>query len=300
MTSQTTGHEPRVSVVGLGQMGAGIARNLHSAGLLAGVSDIDGDAFSRCGLPDAVPCLPVDELIEASDVLLFATPSTRQVEEALGTCRLVEGFIVIDVTTSSPTDSRRVSESLEASGAHYLDAAMTGGAAGADAGTLTLMIGGDSTIFESCRPVFDAIAARTFLLGPVGSGHAMKLIHNMILHSAFLATCEGLKLAERAGLDVSEAVDVLNAGNARSFVTETRFPRDILSGTMNGRSTISNLEKDLGLAVAFGDALEAGIPYGKLTHALLARAVEDGQSQTDFSWLFPFYEGMVSELDRTT
>ncbi|MFV2033965.1 MAG: NAD-binding protein [Halocynthiibacter sp.] len=103
----------------------------------------------------------------------------------------------------------------------------------------------------------EAISGKIIHLGPAGSGHAMKLVHNMILHSNFLATCEGLRMAERAGLDVARAVEVLNAGNARSFVTEVRFPRDILSGTMNARSVVANLEKDLGLAVEFTSALGA-------------------------------------------
>ena len=156
-------------------------------------------------------------------------------------------------------------------------------AAGADAGTLTLMMGGAADVIARIAPVLDHISDQRFHLGAVGAGHTMKLVHNQILHSAFLGTCEGLTLAQKAGLDVAQAVDVLNAGNARSFVTEVRFPRDILGGVMNGRSQISNLEKDLGLARRFANALGGPSVYTDLTHDILRTAVDQGDAATDFT-----------------
>ena len=174
---------------------------------------------------------------------------------------------------------------------------MTGGAAGADAGTLTLMVGGEAEDVAACQPALEAISKVIFHLGPVGAGHAMKLVHNLILRTSFLATCEGLQLAKHAGIDVNGAVDVLNAGNARSFVTVTRFPRDILSGTMMVRSRIANLEKDLGLAVDFAAGVDARVPFGRMTSAVLAKALTSGHADTDFSWLFPFYDELVDRLE---
>jgi 3-hydroxyisobutyrate dehydrogenase len=163
---------------------------------------------------------------------------------------------------------------------------MTGGAAGADAGTLTLMAGGDGEVIERARPVLQTIAQRIFHVGPSGAGHALKLVHNMILHSVFLATCEGCRVAERAGIDLERAIEVFNAGNARSFITEIRFPRHILSGRFDGRSTVSNLAKDLGMAARFAE--ETGVParYGPLTSALLDQAIENGMGGEDFTRLY--------------
>lgn len=90
-------------------------------------------------------------------------------------------------------------------------------------------------------------------------------------------------------------MDVLNAGNARSFVTEVRFPRDILGGVMNGRSVISNLEKDLGLARRFAEALGGPSVYTDLTHDVLRRATDGGDGGSDFSYLFPMFEGLAKE-----
>ena len=287
-----------IGVIGLGQMGQGIARNLDRMGRLTAVSDLAEAAYDRAGLSSSVTPLSGQALVDHVDILLCAVPSTSEIETALSGCSAKRSQLVVDLTTSDPTRSRALADDLARRGFRYLDAAMTGGAAGADAGTLTLMVGADPKDLAEAQPVFDMIANQVFHLGPVGAGHAMKLVHNMILHSSFMATCEGLQLAERAGLDLATAVDVLNAGNARSFVTEVRFPRDILSGTMNARSVVGNLEKDLGLAVGFASANEAPVPYGEMTHRLLSMALAEGHARTDFSQLFPLYEGLAIRMEQ--
>src|SRR3712207_1721692 len=125
---------------------------------------------------------------------------------------------------------------------------MSGGAAGADAGTLTLMVGGPPEAVLRCKPVFDCIASRVFHIGATGAGHTMKLVHNLVCHAIFFTTVEGCRLGERAGLDLAAMINVFNAGNARSFISEVRFPKHIIPGTFDGRSTVSNLAKDLGMA----------------------------------------------------
>ena len=289
----------RVAVVGLGQMGGGIARNLDAQGLLCAAWDSAQGAFAAAGLSGRVARAAPDTLLDLADVVLFAVPTTAQVAAVLAGAQGA-GQVIVDLTTSDPAHSRALAQDLSDRGLRLVDAAMTGGAAGADAGTLTLMLGGAEADIDRVRPVLQAIASRLFHLGPVGAGHAMKLVHNLILHSAFLATCEGLHLAERAGLDLDRAVEVLNAGNARSFVTEVRFPRDILSGTMNARSVVANLEKDLGLAQDMAAGLSARIPFGAMTRAVLAKALALGHGGTDFSHLFPLYEDIIDHMETST
>lgn len=285
----------KVGVVGLGQMGRGIAGNLEANGLLAAVFDLNSAACVHV----SAPVLSAQSMADQMDVVLFAVPSTVEIAEYLAGCTGSDTTI-IDLTTSSPEQSTALVEDLETRGFSYIDAAMTGGAVGADAGTLTLMCGGEAENITGCAPVFDVISSQIFHLGPIGSGHAMKLVHNLILHSSFMATCEGLRLAERAGLDVNAAVDVLNAGNARSFVTEVRFPRDILSGTMNARSTVANLAKDLRLGVELADSLTGPAPIGALTLALLDAARDNGHAGTDFSHLFAMYDELAQLQEAET
>lgn len=278
-------------------MGRGIARNLDAGGCLVAAMDRNADAFSDTGFSGRVQNLAADELIDLADIVFFAVPTVDEISDILGAHAPGAGQLIVDLTTSAPEASRGLASRIAGQGASYLDAAMTGGAAGADAGTLTLMVGGDAGDVARAAPVFDVIARKVFHLGPVGAGHAMKLVHNMILHSSFLATCEGLRLAERAGIDPKDAVEVLNAGNARSFVTEVRFPRDILSGTMAARSRTANLEKDLGLAVRLARDEQAAMPFGSLAHALLTVALASGQGDRDFSWLFPMYDELAEGME---
>jgi len=296
MSEQEIRAAKEVAVVGLGNMGRGIARNLDSFGVLCAAFDSDADAFAAAEFSDGVIEAGIAQILQDARVILFAVPSCAQIETILAGFTGRQGQVIVDLTTSDPVRSRALSVDLAGRGFSYVDAAMTGGAAGADAGTLTLMVGGEDGVVASCSSMLDSISSRKFHLGPVGSGHAMKLVHNMILHSSFLATCEGLRLAERAGLDLDSAVEVLNAGNARSYVTEVRFPRDILSGSMMARSHIGNLEKDLGLAEDFAASLDARIPYGEMTRTVLAQALASGHGGTDFSHLFPLYEELINQL----
>jgi 3-hydroxyisobutyrate dehydrogenase len=287
----TSEPRPSVGVIGLGQMGGGIAANLERAGLLRAVFDIDPEARGRAGLAADVPCLPPSELGNACDTVLFVVPASPQIESCLsGPDGLLmqrdDRQVLVDLTTSYPADTLRLARMAEQAGRAYLDCGMSGGAAGADAGTLTLMVGGDVEVVEHARPVLETIASRIFHVGASGAGHALKLVHNMVLHSVFLATCEGCRVAERAGIDLETAIEVFNAGNARSFITEFRFPRHILSGTFDGRSTVSNLAKDLGMAARFAREIGAPARYGPLTSALLDKAIENGMGREDFTRLY--------------
>lgn len=297
MTATVSSAVSRAAVIGLGQMGRGIARRIEGAGVLVGVWDPSEAAIDAAELGSDVRRMSVAGLAPFVDILLFVVPATSDIREAIAVAPLRPGQIVVDLTTSDPAESRALAASLDGIGVSYLDAAMTGGAAGADAGELTLMVGGEAEVLARARPVLDRIATSVFHLGPVGAGHAMKLVHNMILHTMFLANCEGLRLAERAGIDPVTAVQVLNAGNARSFVSSVRFPRDILSGTMLARSRVGNLAKDLGLAVAWAKELSAPTPFGSLTHSVLEQALASGMESTDFAHLYPQYDALIANLE---
>ena len=130
----------KTGVVGVGQMGHGIARNLAEKGFLKAVYDTDANAVADF----AVPVLSGQEMVDAVDVILFVVPSTTQVEAFLAGCQGAQ-TIVVDLTTSAPAHSVSLAADLKPRGFQYMDAAMTGGAAGADAGSLTLMAGGDAT-----------------------------------------------------------------------------------------------------------------------------------------------------------
>ena len=289
-----------VGVIGLGQMGRGIAANLDRAGLLAAAFDIVPDAFGRASLSAGVRNASPAEIGASCDVVLFVLPASPEIEACLAGADGIlsaprDGQVLVDLTTSYPADTLRLAELAGEAGRFYLDCGMTGGAAGADAGTLTLMAGGADEAMARARPALDRIAAKIFHVGPSGAGHTLKLIHNMVLHTVFFATCEGARAAERAGLDLAKVIEVFNAGNARSFITEVRFPKHILSGAFDGRSYVSTFAKDLGMAARFVEEIGAPAIYGPLTAMLLDKAVAQGMGRDDFTLLYKHMDRLLAD-----
>ncbi len=299
--TETDATELRAGVIGLGQMGRGIALNLHKAGLLHGVWDSRDSALEPfSALPGAPVAASPRVLGESCDVIVLVVPSSAEVCLCLDGAEGIlavdnPGQTLLDLTTSDPHQTARNVERARARGRAYLDAGMSGGATGADAGQLALMVGGDTATFDRCAPLFAAIADmdRVRHVGPSGSGHTMKLVHNMICHTVFMATAEGCRLAERAGIDLATAISVINGGNARSYASEQRFVNHILSGTWNGRSTVSNLEKDLRMGVEMAQRFNAQTRFSSQTAALLARAVAAGMKDDDFTLIYRNFDQLA-------
>ncbi len=287
----------RVGVIGLGQMGAGVARNLRSAGLLHAVWDVAAAAMAPFGsLAVASP----GAMTAGCDVVIFVVPSSKEIEMCLAgpdgmLSVTATDQVLVDLTTSHPDDTKKLAATAQAAGRIYLDAGMSGGAQSADDGQLALMFGGDAAAFARCTPALEAIANmdKVFHVGPSGAGHTMKLVHNMICHTIFMATAEGCRVAEKAGIDLETAVNVINNGNARSFISEFRFPRHILTGNWDARSRVANLEKDLGMGVAMANALGAPAAFSGETLALLQRAMASGMAETDFSRLYQEFDRLA-------
>ncbi|MGI9389968.1 MAG: NAD(P)-dependent oxidoreductase [Boseongicola sp.] len=180
-------------------------------------------------------------------------------------------------------------------GVPYMDAGMTGGVAkGADEGTMTLMIGGESEVLEKSRPVLEACAGELIHLGPTGIGHTMKVVHNLITHTNFLAGSEAGRLADVAGIDLADMIKVFNAGNARNFISERRFPDHILSETWDGRLRIFNLRKDVGMAEALSE--ELGSPMRIIHHTLawIQSAIDAGKEDEDFTRMYPALDQLAT------
>jgi 3-hydroxyisobutyrate dehydrogenase len=284
-----------LGVIGLGNMGRGIARNIVGADYELAVWDIATRAIRLFQGRPGVTVLEPAEMAGRCAVIFFVVPSTREIEPMLRGSNgiLAEarpGLVLYDLTTSDPVHTRRLAQMAARKRVAYLDAGMSGGATGAEAGTLTLMIGGDPQAFRRTRKYLRPFTQSPFYLGKSGTGHTLKLIHNMVCHTIFLATCEGGRLAARAGIRLEDMIAVFNVANARSYASQVRFPRHILSKKWDGRSRIYNLHKDLRMAVSLADALGADVTLGKKTLAFLARAVALGMEGKDFTLLYRDFE----------
>jgi len=288
--------EQVVGVIGLGNMGRGIANNIAKAGHTLLVWDNDEMALER--YKDSVTLCEPSDMAASADIIIFVVPGSEQIEAILGDilASAKTGLILWDFTTSDPSYTKRLALEASKAGVTYMDAGMTGGGAkGADEGTLTLMIGGDEKAFERSRAVLNACASELIFLGPSSAGHTMKIVHNLITHTNFLACSEGGRLAEAAGIRLEDMIKVFNKGNARSFISERRFPDHILSETWDGRSRIYNLHKDVGMAVALSKEVGSPMKIGEQTLEWLQAAVDADMEDEDFTKLYPALDKLAGK-----
>ena len=278
----------RVGVIGLGNMGRPIAENLLSAGFPTTVFDLRPKAMDALRKAGAQAAASPAEAARQSEVLFLVVPDSRAVRQALfgrnGAARgAPKGSVIVDMTTGDPHCSRPFADRLARRGIAYLDSPMTGGATGAKARRLLLMVGGDRAVYERCLPVFKRISKQAIHVGPVGSGHVMKLVHNHVSHAVFAATCEGVALGERLGLAPKDMLEVFNEGNARSYTTEVRFPKFILPATYDSGASFNIVCKDMALVRALGRRAKFRLPINACTYRYWKHAVDAGMGREDWS-----------------
>jgi 3-hydroxyisobutyrate dehydrogenase len=182
------------------------------------------------------------------------------------------GTLFLDCTSGDPAAARRLAERLAAQGVTFADAPVSGGTNGAEAGTLTVMVGADAATFARARPVLEAFGGRIEHVGPVGAGDALKAVNNGLLAINILAAGEALATLVKAGVAPRTALEVLNASSGRSFVSEVLVPERVLTGAWPRTFRLALLDKDVGIATAL--LAETGVsgPVLELAHALLAAA----------------------------
>ncbi|MFP6710339.1 MAG: NAD(P)-dependent oxidoreductase [Rhodospirillales bacterium] len=284
----------KIGVIGLGNMGRGVAKNLIKAGNDVFVWDVAEAARKPYG-KTATIAEPA-EMSRKCSMIIFVVPGSPEIDAMLkGKHSMLanprRGLVLYDFTTSDPVYTKKLARRAAKKGVTYMDAGMTGGGAlGADKGTMTLMIGGDTKVFKRTADMLGPVAKKLIYLGQSGTGHTMKLVHNMITHTNFFALSEAAHLGRRAGIKLEDLIEVFNNGNARSFISERRFPDHIISETWDGRSRVYNLNKDVGMAIALADKLGATVNIGRDTYAYIQEAVRQGRSEDDFTRLYPDLE----------
>lgn len=210
------------------------------------------------------------EVAAHADVIVTCLPTSREVEEVVdGADGLLAGAapgaLLVDCTSGEPAASRRLAARLGARGIGFIDAPVSGGTNGAEAGVLTIMVGGDVASLERARPVLEAFGARIEHIGPVGAGHALKAVNNGLLAVHIRAFAEGFAALVKAGVPAGKAVEVLNVSSGRSFVSESLVPERVLTGEWPRTFRLALLEKDLRIAI--GLAAETGVPAPLLDRA---------------------------------
>jgi 3-hydroxyisobutyrate dehydrogenase len=250
----------RVGVAGLGNMGGRITRRLLGAGLAVTGFDPRPGAVASTGAAEAES---LAALVLDSDVVLLSLPDSNVVEDVVaGPGGIMSaaraGLVVIDLSTAAPASTTRLHARLAQAGVVYLDVGISGGAAAAEAGTLTLMTGGPSAVLDQLHWLFEPIAARVFHMGPSGAGHSAKLLNNFLNAVSLAATAEVMIAGKKAGLDLARLLEVINHSSGVNFATLNRFPSIIRGDYLEGGLTNALMTKDVALYVDYVRGL--GVP----------------------------------------
>jgi 3-hydroxyisobutyrate dehydrogenase len=233
-----------VGVVGLGNMGGRIARRLVDGGEDVVGFDLDAARAADAGARAAAS---PSEVASAADVVLLSLPDSPAIEAVIDALEgdLREGQVVVDLSTAAPASTIAIHERLAARGVAYVDAGISGGAAGAEAGTLTIMAGGEAEALDAVRPVLAHFAATVHHMGASGSGHVAKLINNFLNAVSLAATAEAMVAGRKAGLDLRQLLEVINASSGVNFATLNRFPRIVEGDYLEGGLTSDLMAKDV-------------------------------------------------------
>lgn len=238
----------RIGLVGLGRMGAAMSARLRDTGATVAGFDLD-PARSEVATPEEA----------AAPVAILSLPDEAAVAAVLARLlrALPAGAVIADTSTLSPLAARRHAEQAAAAGCAYLDTPVSGGPAGAAAGTLTVMAGGDAAALDRARPALDRIAARILHVGEAGAGQVAKLVNNLLVATHLVAAAEALRIGEAAGVPAAALLDVVNAASGRSAATEVNLPRWVLSGGFDSGFATGLMRKDVRLALELARAVGA-------------------------------------------
>jgi 3-hydroxyisobutyrate dehydrogenase len=250
----------RVGFVGLGNMGGRMTRRLVDAGHpVLGYDPVPG----RAAAAGATAAQSVTEVVQGSDCLLLSLPDSAVIETVVrGDGGVLAagraGQIVVDLSTAAPSSSITLHAELAERGIEFLDAGISGGAAAAERGTLTIMVGGSAAALGSIAWVLAPIAAKVVHMGAAGAGHTTKVLNNFLNAVSLAATAEVMLAAKKAGLDLAQVLDVVNASSGVNFATLNRFPYIIRGDYLEGGLTSALMSKDIDLYVAC--LAELGVP----------------------------------------
>jgi 3-hydroxyisobutyrate dehydrogenase len=290
---------PKVGFIGLGIMGRSMAQNLLKAGFGLTVynrSKPPVDLLVSLGAASASSPKAVAEL---SDVVITMVTDSEAVEDVvLGPGGVIEsahdGLTLIDMSTISPSVTRRVSSSLAERGVSMLDAPVSGGDTGAREGTLTIMVGGDASVFEACLPILQVLGKKVVHMGGAGAGQLTKLANQILVACNMIGVCECLNFAKKAGLDADRLIDSLSAGAASSWSLVNLGPkmakRDFAPGFK-----VKLLQKDLRYVLSSADDLDAPLPATALVHQLYKQLEEKGLGDSGTQALVTAIEQLTSQ-----
>lgn len=265
----------KIGLIGIGNMGNPMAANLLKAGWQVIVFDNDPLKIAACvQAHGATAASGLADLARKCKVIITMLPDGHIVRrvilgnDAQDSNSLVsaiqKGSVIIDMSSSAPVGTRELGPELNKIDIALVDAPVSGGVKGAVAGTLAIMVGGDSALVQALDELLSPLGKR-FYVGKLGSGHAAKVLNNYVSAAGLLAAAEAVHVAEKFGIDPQTLINVINASTGRNNSTENKFSQFILNGKFSSGFSLSLMAKDLTLAMEVAEACDVPAELGQAT-----------------------------------
>jgi 3-hydroxyisobutyrate dehydrogenase-like beta-hydroxyacid dehydrogenase len=286
----------RIGIVGVGKMGAPMARRLLAARYQVLAYDVRPEAVVEVNHHGAASCDSLAAVASGSDAVITMLPDPPAVECAvfgergLGTA-MHAGQALIEMTSSHPATTRKVAAHLGARGVRVLDAPVSGGVRGAVEGTLCIMVGGPVDLLEVCRPVLACLGRDIVHVGDApGDGDTAKTINNLLSATAVWSVAETLALGARAGLSQARLFEAVNRSTGRSYTTETKVNQYMIPRRFAAGFTVGQYLKDLRICLDLAGELRVPMPLAGTLHQLWALAAAQGMTEQDHTALVQLTE----------
>ena len=284
----------QLGYVGLGNMGGALARRLLLKSKVR-VYDLRPEVIADHAKKGGIATQSPRALAAESDLVMTCLPTSKEVREAIFgpeglAAGMKQGGIIADMTTGDPNATRAMAAELKERGITLIDAPVSGGPHGADAGTIAIMVGAPADLFARVRPVFEVISPNVFHCGDVGAGHVMKLVNNVIAASVRAVTFEAVAMGMKNGLTINACAEVLAKGSARSYTTDITLPKLAKGGDIRTHFTLALMHKDVRLATELGVASAAPMPISNLVREVFQVALNDQGPNEDVNNLIRVME----------
>ena len=283
---ESTSSKSRVAVIGLGSMGFGMATSLRRKGFDVTGYDVSADAVARFASEGGKGAKSPAEAAKGADIVVCVVLNAAQTETVMfgkdGVLEtLAKDTVFVSSATMDPEVAKRLAKQWEATGRHYLDAPISGGAQRAAQGELTILASGSAAAFAKARPVLDAMAAKLYELGDAaGQGAAFKMINQLLAGVHIAAASEAITFAARQGLDLQKVYEVITASAGNSWMFENRMP-NVIAGDYKPRSAVEIFVKDLGIVQDMARNARFPAPLASAALQMFLMASASGMGRDD-------------------
>jgi 3-hydroxyisobutyrate dehydrogenase len=289
----------KIGFIGVGTMGKPMALNLMKAGYELAVYDINPKPLKEFQEKGATVGQSIREVAIRSEVVITMVPNSGDVEDVIlkenGAIEgLKSGSTVIDMSTIDPSVSRKISKILREKNIKMLDAPVSGGQTGAEAGTLAIMAGGEEEVFSQCLPMLKAMGKNVYYCGPSGNGEIVKIINNLMAGVFRVASAEALALGVKAGVPLKVLYEVINESSGQSRSMQVSAAAKAFKGDYEPGFAAELMHKDLGLALNLGKEERVPLPLGALSHQIFAHLLSLGLGKKDTGVIFKVMEDLLS------